>query len=87
VDNIASHRLSLKGILRDETRNVAALANNDLGDKRKFAGHFGACLCLDHLPPKDERARRADIDRTQVLQCFGQFGRSESPVAADVNTS
>jgi hypothetical protein len=81
----ASHRLSLKGIVRNKTRNVAALANNYLGDKRKVACHFGAYLGLGHSPPNDQRARRANIDGPQVLQCFGQLGRPEGPVAPDVN--
>jgi hypothetical protein len=87
ADNIRSHRLSLKRALRNQIRNVAALANNDLGDKREFACHFGACLGLGHWLPNDQRARRANIDGTQVLQRFGQLGRSESPVATDVDAS
>src|SRR5271156_964661 len=45
------------------------------------------CLGLGYWLPEDERARRANIDGTQVPQCFGQLGRSESPVAPDVNSS
>jgi hypothetical protein len=67
ADNTSSHRLFLERVLRDQILNFAALANNDLGDKRKSACHFGACLSLGHWLPNDERARRADIDGTQVL--------------------
>ena len=68
------YRLSGKGILRNQTRNVSALANNDLGDERKIACHFGACLGLGHGLTNYQRTRRADVDRTQVFQCFGQLG-------------
>jgi hypothetical protein len=44
-------------------------------------------LGLGHWLPKDQRAGRANIDGTQVLERFGQFGRPESPVASDVNSS
>jgi hypothetical protein len=77
----------LKRVLRHQILNFAALANNDLGDKRKFACHFGACLDLGHWLPNDECTRRANVDGTEVLQSFGQLGRSESPVATDVNSS
>jgi hypothetical protein len=85
ADNTSSHRLSLKGILRNETRHVAAPANNDLGGKWKFACHCGACLSLSNWSPKDQRARRANIDGAQVLQRFGQLGRPERPVTSDVH--
>src|SRR6202042_3996191 len=53
MDNAWWRGQSLKRILRNKTRNVAALANNDLGDKRQFARHFGSCLRLGHWSPKD----------------------------------
>ena len=42
---------------------------------------------LGDWPPNDQRAGRADIDGAQVLQCFGQLRRPESPVASDVDSS
>ena len=64
-----------------------ALANNGLGVKRKPASHFGAHLRLAHWVPNHERARRANVDGADVLQLLGQFGRSEGPVAPDVDPS
>jgi hypothetical protein len=74
-------------ILRDQLRNFAALANNDLGVKRKFACHFGAYLHLGRWLPNHERACRANVDGTDVLQLFGQLGWSEVPVSPDVDPS
>jgi hypothetical protein len=74
-------------ILGEYLLNFVALANNDLGNKRKFALYFGACLCPGHSVPNNERARRADIDGTEMLEFFGQFARPEGPVASDVNSS
>jgi hypothetical protein len=64
-----------------------ALADYDLGNKRKFALHFCARLCLGHSGPNNERARRADIDGAEMLELFGQFARPKGPVASYVNSS
>jgi hypothetical protein len=87
VDNIASHWPSLKRIPRNQARDVAALANSDLGDERKLARQFGARLRLGYSLPQDQRARRADIDGTQVLQRSGELAWPESPMAPDINSS
>jgi len=71
----------------NETRNFAALTNDDLGDKRKSACHFSASLRLGHSTAQDQRARRANVDGAQVLERFGQFGRPKASVAPDVNSS
>jgi hypothetical protein len=43
-------------------------------------------LGLCHLLPKDQRAGRANIDGTEMLQRFGKLSRPESPVAPDVHS-
>jgi hypothetical protein len=59
--------LAGKVIAQNELRNIAALANNDLGVKRKFACNFSTCLRLSHLAPDHERARSANVNGTEVL--------------------
>src|ERR1700739_2504246 len=73
-------------ILGEYLLKFAALANNDLGNKREFAFYFGACSRLGHSTPDDERARRADVHGTEMLELFGQFARSERPVTPDVDS-
>jgi hypothetical protein len=87
VDDTSSRRPSRKGTLGNQARDVAALANDDLGHKREMACHFSARLGLGHRLPQDQCARRANVHGTQMLQCFGQFGRPKSPVAAHVDSS
>ena len=67
--------------------NLAALADHDLGIKGKTTCQFGAELRLGDWPPDHEGARRADVDGIEVLQLFGEHGRSEVPVTADVDPS
>ena len=54
------------------------------GSSRVTAARAWACVigCRSTSVPC-----RANVDRPQMLQCFGQLGRSEGPVAPDVNSS
>src|SRR5271169_5183244 len=74
-------------IVRNQLRNFAPLANNDLGVKRKFARNFSTRLRQGHRAPDHERARSANVNGTEVLQLLGQLGRSEGPVAPDIDPS
>ena len=74
-------------IVRNQLRNFAALANNDLGVKRKFARNFSTRSRQGHRAPDHERARSANVDSTEMLQLLGQIGRSEDLVAPDVDPS
>ena len=72
-------------IPRHQRDNLPALANHDLGIKWKPACKFRTELCSGDWPPDHEGARRADVDDIEVLQLFGEGGRSEGPVTADVH--
>ena len=87
ADDVGSHGLVREMILRHQPDNLAALADHDLGIKGKPACQFGAELRPGDWPPDHEGARRADVDGIEVLQLFGERGRSEGPVTADVDPS
>jgi hypothetical protein len=74
-------------ILGHQPDNLAALADHDLGIKGKPACQFGAEFRPGDRPPDHEGACRADVDGIEVLQLFGERGRSEGPVTADVDPS
>jgi hypothetical protein len=42
---------------------------------------------VGYCVPNDQGARGPNIDGTQMLQCYGELGRSEGPVAPDINPS
>src|SRR5213593_2837657 len=73
--------------LRHQPENVAALADHDLGIEGKPACQFGAESRPGDWPPDHEGARRADVNGIEVLQLFGERGRPEGPVTADVDAS
>jgi hypothetical protein len=74
-------------IVRHQPDNLAALANHDLRIKGQPGCQFGTELRLGDRLPDHEGTRRADVDRIEVLQVFGERGRSEGPVTADVDPS
>ena len=74
-------------ILRHQPDNLPSLADHELGVKGKPAREFGAELRPGHWPPDHEGAGRTDADGTKVLQLFGEPGRPEGPVTADVDPS
>jgi hypothetical protein len=87
ADDVGSHGLVREMILRHQPDNLATLADHDLGIKGKPAYQFGAELRPGDWPPDHEGARPADADGIEVLQLFGERGRSEGPVTADVDPS
>src|SRR5206468_6374633 len=87
ADDVGSHRLVHEMILRHEPNNLAARADRDPGIKGKPAFQFGAELRPGDWPPDHQGARRADVDGIEVLQLFGERGRPEGPVTADVDPS
>ena len=87
ADNVGSHGLLREMILRHQSDNLAALADHDLGLKRKPAGQFGAELRAGDWPPDHEGTRRADVHGIKVFQLFGERGGSEGSVTAHVNAS
>src|SRR3972149_2604717 len=53
--------------------------------KRTMAGRTGGAA--GDWSPDHDRACRADVDGIEVLQVFGERGRSEGPMTADVDPS
>lgn len=70
-----------------QRKEVAAFANQDLGDERKPARQLLAKPRARDRPADDERARRADVDRVEMRQLPDERGRPERPVTADVDAS
>ncbi len=50
-------------------------------------GRWDAGLGLGHWPRNDQRTRGANVDGTQVPECFGQLGRPKRLVAPDIDAS
>ena len=74
-------------IPRHQPDNLAPLADHDLRIEGKPGDQLGAELRLGDRLPDHEGARRADVDRIEVLQLIGERGRSEGPVTTDVDPS
>jgi hypothetical protein len=74
-------------IVRHQPDNLATLADHDLRIKGKPGCQFGAELRPRDRLPDHEGARRADVDRIEVLQLFGERGRSEGSLTTDVDPS
>ena len=85
--DVGSHGLVREMILRHQPDNLATLADHDLRIKGKPGCQFGAELRPGDRLPDHEGARRADVDRIEVLQLFGERGRPEGSVTTDVDPS
>ncbi len=85
MDDIGPYRLPREVISKHQPDEFPALADHDLGVKRKPARQFGAQSRPGYWLPDYEGARRADVDDIEVLQLFGDGGRSEGSVTADIN--
>jgi len=87
ADDVGSHGLVRKMILRHQPDNLAALADHDLSIKRKPARQFRTELRPGDWLPNHEGARCAYVHGIEVPQLFGEYRRSEGPVTADVDPS
>jgi len=87
ADDVGSNGVVREMIPRHQAGNLTALADHDLGIKRKPACQFSAELRPGDRPPNHEGACRADVDGIEVLEFCGERGRTERPVTADVDPS
>ena len=78
--------MARKTIVRHQPDDLATLADHDLGIKRKPACEFKAQLRAADWLPNHKGTRGADVDGIEMLQLFGEDGRSEGSVTADVDT-
>jgi len=74
-------------MMRHQPDNLATLVDHNLRIKWNPGCQFGAQLGLGDRLPDHEGARRADVERIEVRELFGESGGPEGPVVPDVDPS
>jgi hypothetical protein len=73
--------------LRHQADNLPPFADDDFCIKGKSSRQFGAELRLSNGIPDHERAGRADVHGTEMLQFIGECLRPEGPVTANIDAA